>query len=148
MADTDEVYVWQAGRQLRLFSYVALAVVLILLVRVVIAYGLMASIGVILVLGAAFQVWWMILRPRLVAGPDGVRVVLGRQPVEIPWREIRRVEAGPNGITIHFGQGQQVVSRFPQRKGADTEADQVADYLARRAAWARKPAGALPRYVP
>jgi len=156
MSEDTEMYVWQAPRSLRRFSYVALAVVLALALRVLFLYGTLAAIGVVLVLAAASQVWWMVLRPRLAAGPDGVDIVLTREPVHLDWTEIRSVEAGPDGLTITCTGGREVTSRFPQRAKArpgvsveESEADRVAAFLAQRAAWARRPSGSQPpRYEP
>jgi hypothetical protein len=155
MSEGDEVYVWQAPRPLRLFSYIALAVVLLLALRVVVAFGYLAIIGVVLVLGAASQVWWMILRPRLQAGPDGVDVVVRREPDHVDWADIRRVEPGPDGLKIFCTGGREVVSRFPQQtrpkpgEPPESEADRVAAFLAQRAAWTRRPGdGPPPRYQP
>jgi hypothetical protein len=154
MSETDEVMVWQAARPLRLFSYVAIAVVLVLSIRVLISFGYLATIGVVLVLGATSQVWWMILRPRLMAGPNGVDIVLHRQPDHVDWRDIRRAEAGRDGIKIYCSNGREVTSRFPTQSkpvvaGEETEADRVAAYLGQRAAWERRPSGTEPpRYQP
>jgi hypothetical protein len=155
MSEGDQVYVWQAPRPLRRFSYIALAVVLLLALRVVVAFGYLATIGVVLVLAAASQVWWMILRPRLQAGPEGVDVVVRREPDHLDWADIRRVEPGPDGLKIICTGGREVVSRFPQqtkpKPGApaqESEADRVAAFLAQRAAWARRPGGTPPpRYL-
>jgi hypothetical protein len=153
MSQTDEVNVWQAARSLRLFACVAIAVVLLLSIRVLISFGYLATIGVVLVLAAASQVWWMILRPRLVAGPDGVDIVQTRAPIHVDWRDIRRAEAGPDGIRIYCSNGREVTSRFPHQTkpdvaGQDTEADRVATYLGQRAAWERRPSGDRPKYQP
>ena len=154
MSETDEVLVWQAARPLRLFSYAAIVVLLLLAIRVVISFGYLATIGVVLVLAATSQVWWMILRPRMVAGPSGVDIVLHREPVHVDWRDIRRAEAGPEGIKIYCANGREVTSRFPTQTksagaGQETEADRVAAYLGQRAAWERRPGGGQPpRYVP
>lgn len=152
MSRTDEVNVWQAAKQLRLFSYAAIALVLVLLLRVVISFGYLATIGVVLVLGAVSQVWWMVLRPRLIAGPDGVDIVQTREPVHVDWRDIRRAEASKDGIRIYCSNGREVSARFPQQaKNAvpgEDEADLVAAYLGQRAAWERRPSGDQPRYLP
>jgi hypothetical protein len=154
MSNADQVMVWQAARSLRLFSYGAIVVVLALAVRVVISFGYLATIGVVLVLAAISQVWWMILRPRMVAGPGGVDIVLHREPVHVDWRDIRGAEAGPEGIKIYCSNGREVTSRFPSKSksavaGQETEADRVASYLGQRAAWERRPSGDRPpHYVP
>lgn len=154
MSDPDSTAVWQAGRSLRRFSYLAIVVLVLLAARVVVAFGWLATIGVLLVLAAAFQVWWMVLRPHLTAGPDGVEVVAGRDPVRLPWSDIRRAEAGPQGLRIVCTDGREVISKFPQQTkastpGEQTEADRCAAYLAQRAAWARRADGTPPpRYQP
>lgn len=152
MAHAEPVTVWQADRRYRIGAYIVIAVLLVLSARVLIAYGYLALIGVALVLAAIGQTWWSLLRPKLTAGPDGVVVVNGRTPLYLPWQEIRRVEAGKEGLTIICAGGRSVVSRFPQQRPAPaqqlTEADAAAAYLAQRAAWERKPSGAAPVYQP
>jgi len=152
MSDADAVTVWRADRRYRIGAYIVIAVLLVLSARVLIAYGYLALIGVVLVLAAVGQTWWNLLRPKLTAGPEGVVVVNGRAPVHLPWQEIRRVEAGREGLTIICAGGRSVVSRFPQQRPAPaeqrTEADAAAAYLAQRAAWERKPSGPAPVYKP
>ena len=78
MSELEAVTVWRADRRYRLAAIVVIVVLLVLSVRVVLAYGYLAFLGVGLVLAVIFQTWWMLLRPRLSAGPDGVEVVSGR----------------------------------------------------------------------
>jgi hypothetical protein len=148
----ETVTVWRADRKLRWAAGAASVVLLLLSVRVLVAYGLIALLGVGLVLAAVFQTYWMLIRPRLTAGPDGVTVVAGRDVVRLPWAQIRRCEPGTDGLTIICADGRRVLSRFPQQRQAasdsPTEADLTAAYLAQRAAWERKPKGAAPRYEP
>jgi hypothetical protein len=152
MSDADAVTVWKADRRYRIAAYVAIAVLLALSARVLIVYGYLALIGVALVFAAIGQTWWRMLRPKLTAGPNGVVVVNGRAPVHLPWQEIRRVEVGPEGLTIICAGGRSVVSRVPRQQSAPseqrTEADAAAAYLAQRAAWERKPSGPAPVYQP
>ena len=72
--------------------------------------------------------------------------------MRLPWKEIRRVEPGPDGLTIICAGGREVLSRVPQQRktaaAEPTEADLTAAYLAQRAAWARKPSGPAPTYTP
>ncbi len=152
MSEVEAVTVWRADRRYRLAAIVVIVVLLVLSVRVVLAYGYLAFLGVGLVLAGIFQTWWMLLRPRLSAGPDGVEVVSGRGLVRLPWKEIRRCEPGPDGVKIVCAGGREVLSRVPQQRktaaAEPTEADLTAAYLAQRAAWARKPSGPAPTYTP
>jgi hypothetical protein len=142
----ENVTVWRASEPLRIFSSVAVGVLVILAVVVGVSYGYVATIGIVLVLAAAFQVWWIVLRPRLSVGPDGVEVVaMSREPVRLGWRDIRRCEVVADGLKIVGANGREVISRFPARR---SEAERVAAYLGQRAAWARRPSGTPPRYVP
>ncbi len=152
MSEVETVTVWRADRRYRLAAAAVIVVLLLFSARVLVVYGYLALIGVGLVLAVIFQTWWMLLRPRLSAGPDGVEVVSGRSVVRLPWKEIRRCEPGSEGLTIVCAGGREVLSRVPQqRKSAaaePTEADLTAAYLAQRAAWARKPSGPAPTYIP
>ena len=144
---------WRVNNRLRYFTYVALTLLTVLTVRIVISYGVLAVIAVLLVVGAASQVWWMVLRPRMTAGPDGVHIVLKRDPVHLPWKEIRGAEAIRDGIKIVASHGREVLSRYPQpERGAakgTRGADRVASFIAQRAAWERRPTGGpAPRYEP
>src|SRR5687768_10923615 len=118
---------WRVTNRLRFFTYVALTLLTVLTARIVVSYGVLALISVLLVIGAASQVWWMVLRPRMTAGPDGIKIVASN--------------------------GREVLSRYPQpergaAKGA-SEADKVASFIAQRAAWERRPTGGpAPRYTP
>jgi len=106
---------------------------------------------VALVLAVVARTWWVLLRPKLTAGPDGVQVVHGRIPVHLPWPEIRRCEPTPEGLKIIAKGGREVLARYPQQRvpaaTEPTEADAAAAYLAQRAAWARRPTGPMPVYV-
>jgi len=152
MSEVEAVTVWRADRRYRLAAAAVVAVLLLLSVRVLLAYGYLALLGVGLVLAVIFQTWWMLLRPKLSAGPDGVEVVSGRGVVRLPWKEIRRCEPGPDGLKIVLAGGREVLSRVPQQRkiaaAQPTEADLTAAYLAQRAAWARKPTGSVPTYTP
>lgn len=149
---TEAITVWRASTPVRIFCYVAIALLVLFSARILIQFGSVALIGVALVLGACVAAWWQVLRPRMTAGPDGIEVVHGRQVVRLPWRDVRRCEPRIDGLHIVGPDGLEVTSRYPaQRKAAadePTEADLTAAYLAQRAAWARKPTGDPPRYVP
>jgi hypothetical protein len=152
MSQVETVTVWRADRRYRLAAAAVIAVLLLLSVRVLVTYGYLALLGVGLVLAVIFQTWWMLLRPKLSAGPTGVEVVSGRAVVRLPWKEIRRCEPGPDGLKIVCSGGREVLSRVPQQRKTTatepTEADLTAAYLAQRAAWARRPSGPAPIYAP
>src|SRR5262245_48835614 len=116
VADETTVTVWRAERRLRWAAGAAGGVLLLPSVRGLVAYGLIAVLGVGLVGAAVFQTYWMLIRPRLTAGPDGVTVVSGREVVRLPWQEIRRCEPGADGLTIICADGRRVLSRFPQQR--------------------------------
>jgi hypothetical protein len=156
-SEVEETTVWRAPRGLRIFAAVVLVVFALLTVRVAIAWGFLATVGIILVVGVMAQVWWQLLRPKLTAGPDGVDVVSDRHPVHLDWSQVLRAEPGPKGLTIICADGRAIQSRVPHATkptatkptAAETargELESAADYLTRRAAWARKSAGPRPRY--
>jgi hypothetical protein len=130
----------------------AICVALMMLsVVVLVAYRWYALLGVVLVLAAVARTYWVLLRPSLTAGPDGVRIVWERSPVRLSWREIRRVEPTIEGLKITCSGGREVLARYPckpVRATEPTEADVTATYLAQRAAWDRKPTGPEPVYTP
>lgn len=142
---TEATYVWRADRRYRIAAAVAIAVLLALSLRILTIYGYLAIIGVALVAALAARVWWVLLRPKLTAGPSGVQVVHGLAAVHVPWPEIRRCEPTPEGLKIFIRNGGVVRARYPQQP---TEADAAAAYLVQRAAWARRPTGPMPVYVP
>jgi hypothetical protein len=149
----ESVTVWRAAPRLQLAAYAGAVVLAVLAWRLVATFGFAATIAVLFAVGVCFFLYWGVLRPKLVAGPDGIVVVLSRTPVTIAWRDVRRCEAGPTGLTIRVTGGTEVQSRWPQRdRGAAaedvTEADRVAAYLVRRADWARKPSGPRPTWEP
>jgi hypothetical protein len=168
---TEETFTWRAPRGLRIFAVGVLVVFAVLVTQVAAIWGYLATIGIILVLGVMFQVYWQLLRPKLTAGPDGVYVVSERTPVRLAWTDIRRVEAGTKGLTIICADGRAIVSRVPHAerpskaaqpskaaepgkaaqpdtgKAVPTEQERTADYLTRRAAWARKSTGPKPQYA-
>jgi hypothetical protein len=151
-SEAGDTVTWRVSSRLRYLTYVALTLLTVLTVRIVISYGLIALIAVLLVLGAAGQVWWMVLRPRMTAAPDGVHIVLTREPVHLAWREIRSAEVVRDGVKITASNGREILSRYPQpergsAKGA-SEADRVASFIAQRAAWERRPTRTpAPRYT-
>jgi hypothetical protein len=145
----QETIVWRADPRYRFAATAVIVVLLLLSVRVLVSWGYLALIGVLLVLGVCVQTYWVLLRPRLTAGPDGVVVVAGRTPEQLAWKDIRRAQPGRTGFTIATTDGREVVSRFPVKHAPsdkDTEADAVAAYLVARAAWERKPTGDAPTY--
>ena len=148
---TERAYVWRADGRYRVAIGAVLVLLLALSAVLLVQYGYLAIIGVTLGLALVARTWWVLLRPSLTAGPDGVRVVHDWAPVHLAWTEIRRCEATPQGVKIIGKDGREVVARYPQRPAVPaaefTEADAVADYLARRATWARKPTGPRPVYV-
>jgi hypothetical protein len=82
-----------------------------------VAYGLIALLGVGLVLAAVFQTYWMLLRPRLTAGPDGVTVVAGRDVVRLPVDADPAVRARDRTASRSSAPtGGAVLSRFPQQR--------------------------------
>jgi hypothetical protein len=148
---TESTYLWRADRRYRIGAAVAVVVLLALSLRILIAYGILAVIGVALVVALAGRIWWVLLRPKLTAGPQGVQVVEGLAAVHVPWPDIRRCEPTPEGLRIFTRNGGVVLARYPQRRPGmtgTTEADATAAYLVQRAAWARRPTGPMPVYVP
>lgn len=150
---TEQVTVFQAAPAMRIAVYVGSVVLAVLAWRLVSIFGFTATISVLFAVGVVASLYWSVLRPKLVAGPDGVLVVSGRQPVTVAWRDIRRCEAGSTGLTIGLTGGSEVTSRWPQRDrgakpGEKTAADLAAAYLVRRAEWARKPKGPVPVWEP
>jgi len=148
---TEQTYVWQAPRPMRLAVGGVCVALLLMSAYVLTVYGYLAIIGVGLVAALVGYTWWVVLRPRLTAGPDGVRIVSARTPVEVAWKDIRSCDATPQGLKIMLSGGREVLARYPQQparpvKGT-TEAEATAVYLAQRAAWARKPSGPPPQYV-
>ena len=148
---TEPTYVWRADRRYRIGAGVAIVVLLGLSLQVLRAYGYLAIIGVALVVALSARVYWVLLRPKLTAGPGGVQVVDGLAPVHVPWPEIRRCEPTPEGLKIFTRNAGVVRARYPQQPAkvaGPTEADATAAYLVQRAAWARRPTGPMPVYVP
>lgn len=147
----EQSYVWQAPRPMRLAVAGVCVALLLMSAYVLIVYGYLAVIGVGLVVALVTWTWWVVLRPRLSAGPEGVRVVSARTPVQVAWTEIRSCDATPQGLKIMLSGGREVLARYPQQPArpvpGTTEAEATAVYLAQRAAWARKPSGPPPRYV-
>jgi hypothetical protein len=145
------VTVFRASPGRRAVTAVGVVLLVLLALRVVLAYGWLATIGVVLVLLIIGQLWWQVLRPRLTADTDGVEVVAGRRPERFAWTDIQRTEVGPQGTLLVLRGGREVRSRFPygvRSTGSPTDADRAAEFLAARAAWARKKNGPPPVYVP
>jgi hypothetical protein len=149
---TEQTYVWRAQRGHRIAAGAIMVLLLLLCVQVLINYGYLAIIGAALIVALVARTWWVLLRPKLTAGPDGVQVIHRRTPAHLDWTEIRRCEPTPSGLKITVRNGLEVVARYPQQPAGPatelTEADATAAYLAQRAAWARRPTGPLPVYVP
>ena len=152
MSEVETVTVWRADRRYRWAAIAVIVVLLLLSARLLVSYGYLALLGVALVLAVIVQTWWTLLRPRLSAGAEGVEVVSGRGVVRLSWSEIRRCEPGPEGVKIFCTNGREVLARYPQQRtvaaNQPSEADLTAAYLAQRAAWARKPSGPVPSYIP
>jgi hypothetical protein len=152
VSDPEAVLVWRAADKLRILSYGAILLLLLFATKVALSFGPLATIGILLVLAASFQVWWSTLRPRLTAGPQGVVMVEGREPVRLAWRDIRRCEVGPRGLKILCTDGRELTPRFPAAPrgvpvaAPDSEVARAAAYLTNRAAWSRKTSGPRPRY--
>ncbi len=145
-------YVWRAARNYRIAGGVVSAALVVLSLIIVFVYRWYAVIGVVLVMAAVVRTYWVLLRPSMTADPDGVQIVWERTPVRLTWKEIRRVEPTVEGLKITCSGGREVLARYPQQPAGrvkePTEADVTAAYLAQRAAWARKPTGPEPTYLP
>jgi hypothetical protein len=150
---TETVTVWRAEARYRYGGWAAVSALVLLSALVLSRFGLLAVIGVALVLAACARTWWVLLRPRMTAGPSGVEIISGWAPVHLKWQEIRGVEPVREGLKITYGKNREVMARYPQQpvlapgsRVQPTEADVTAAYLTERAAWARKPKGAAPTY--
>jgi hypothetical protein len=150
----EGVTVWRADARYRLGGWIVVGLLLLLSLLVLARYGWLAIIGVGLVLAACARTWWVLLRPTLTAGPDGVKIISGWAPVHLPWQEIRGCEPAAEGLKITYGKGRVVMARYPQQppvrpgSAGRTEAEAAAAYLTERAAWARAPKGPMPTYTP
>jgi hypothetical protein len=148
-----DITTWRAPRQTQAFAMAAIVALGVVVALVMTRYGITASLlGGLLVLAAIGQVWWMILRPRLTAGPDGVVIVAARTPVRLAWKEIRGVQASTDGLKITVANGREESATYPrlgrgEAKGTG-EAERVAAFLMQRAAYARRPTpGPPPTYT-
>ena len=155
MAQSDDVTVFQAPVNSRIGAIVGIVVLLLLVTKVVFSAGWYATLGVVLVGGIIFNLWWIILRPRLIAGRDGIDVVSTWRPVRIAWKDVQRCEVGPKGTLIVSRGGQETTSKFPSgdrstsSTDTPTEADRAAVFLAACAAWGRRPSTEpMPVYEP
>ncbi len=120
--DAADVTVFRAPPNRRIVALVGIAVLLALLaVRVVLAYGWLASIAVVLAVLIAGQLWWQVLRPRLTADADGVEVVSGRRPERVGWADIQRTEVGPKGTLVVARGGREIFSKYPFGTGRPAE---------------------------
>ena len=151
-AQARTVTVWRAPRNYRIGTIYASVLLVALSVYVLVMYQYLAVLGVALVLGAVGRIWWMVVRPRMVAGPEGVDVLWTRTPEHIDWKDIRGVEPTQEGLKIACSGGRTVLARYPQKPAGrltePTEAEVTAAFLAQRAAWQRKPSGPEPVYTP
>ncbi|GAA1794098.1 hypothetical protein GCM10009682_14900 [Luedemannella flava] len=147
----EETIVWRVQRGMRIFAIGAIVVFALLIMQVAMVWGYYATIGILLVLGVLFQVYWQLLRPKLTATEAGVDVVSDWKPVHLEWADIRRVEIGDKGLTLIRADGSAVHSKVPHAAKPNpdkspTEQALAADYLTRRANWARKGTGIKPTY--
>ena len=110
-AQARTVTVWQAPRNYR-FGTIYVSVLLVALsAYLLVMYQYYALLGVALVLGAVGRVWWMVVRPRMVAGPDGVDVWASTQypegaraiAAEAAGVGVERVRVHPQWIGGGFG---------------------------------------------
>jgi hypothetical protein len=134
---------FQAPRNTRIGAVIGIVVLALIVARVVYSAGWYATIGVLLVLGIIFNLWWIILRPKLVVGREGIEVVSGWQPATVAWKDVQRCEVSPKGTLLVLRGGQEVVSKFPaggRAKDSDppSEADRAAAYLAACVAWGKR----------
>jgi hypothetical protein len=146
-----EPTVFRASPGRRAIAVVGMVVLVLLALRVVLAYGWLATIGVVLVVLIIGQLWWLVLRPRLTADEDGVEVVAGGRRERIAWTDIQRTEVSPQGTLLVLRGGREVRSRFPygvRSTSSPTDADRAAAFLAARTAWAKRKDGPPPVYVP
>src|SRR5262245_44389027 len=154
MAEADDATVFRAPSGRRTLAIVGMLVLALLAVRVVLAYGWLASIAVVFAVLIGGQLWWQVLRPRLTADADGIEVVSRRQPERVGWADIQRTEVSPKGTLVVVRGGREIFSKYPcgvrssSSTQADTEADRAAAFLAARAAWGKRRTGPLPAYVP
>ena len=155
MTVRDDVTVFRAPRSSRIAAYVGIAVLAVLVTRVTVSFGWYATIGVLIAVGIMAQVWWSLLRPRLVASPSGIDIVSARKPVHIAWKDVQRCEVSPKGTLIVSRGGTETESKFPAGSRSknpsdqETEADRAASFLAMCAAWGRRSAGdPMPVYQP
>jgi hypothetical protein len=139
---------------MRLIAIVGIVVLAVLATRVLLNYGWYAAMGAVLVVGIMANLWWALLRPKLVVGTTGLEIVSAWKPAHIPWKDVQRVEVGSKGTLVVSKGGQETHSRYPagpRSKSAtepDTEADRAAVFLAACAAWGRRGVGPMPTYVP
>jgi hypothetical protein len=154
MTEGPDATVFRASPGRRAVALVGTLVLALLALRVVLAYGWLATIGVVLVLLVIGQLWWQVLRPRLTADAEGIEIVAGRHSERIAWTDIQRTEVGPRGTLVVVRGGREVRSRYPYgaRSTSSTEpptdADRAASFLAARTAWAKRKDGPPPVYVP
>ncbi|MFI7431737.1 PH domain-containing protein [Micromonospora sp. NPDC049836] len=144
--DVHEERVWRLGVAVRVFAGLLLGVIAIG-VMVFVAYQALApdgELGLALALVVpygmlAFLLWRQTFHPRLSAGPEGLVLRGPWRTVRVPWSAVVRCDAGYYGIAITCADGGRVLAPAPQKSnlsrwlGRRTRADDVADYLERRA---------------
>ena len=147
-ADGRLVQVWRAPTSLWIAAVVTIAGQAVLCVWIDLQFGhgdlLVAFIAPTAYLLLDTKLWFQIIVPRTVAGPDGVTIRSGRGTTHLAWTEIGRCEAGYWGIAITCLNGRTALARMPQKSniagwaGRSTEADKVAAYLELRAKYYRE----------
>ncbi|MET7747138.1 PH domain-containing protein [Micromonospora sp. NPDC005367] len=144
--DLDEVRVWRLGVALRIFAGLLFGVVTAGVVAFL-AYQAAAPDGDLRSALVApvpfgllgFLLWRQTFHPRLSAGPEGLVLRSQWRTTRVPWSAVVRCDAGYYGIAITCTDGSRVMAPAPQKSnlsrwlGRQTGADDVADYLERRA---------------
>lgn len=152
MVEASDVTVFRAPPGRRALAVVGMLVLVLLALRLVLAYGWLASIAAVFAVLIGGQLWWQVLRPRLTADADGIEVVSGRRPERVGWADIQRTEVSPQGTLVVTRGGREVHSKYPYGVRSpgpgDTEADRAAAFLAARSAWGKRRTGPMPVYVP
>jgi hypothetical protein len=140
-----------APRAARQGAVVGAIVMIVLIAKVLTAWGFKATIAGLFGAGVIFLLYYQVLRPRLVVRAEGIEVINGWRPVKIPWRDVQRIEVGPKGTLVVSRGGTETLSRFPAGtpSAADSEADRAAKFLAACMTWGRRGGeGPMPMYEP
>ncbi|WP_422744625.1 PH domain-containing protein [Micromonospora sp. WMMD754] len=144
--DMNEVRVWRLGRITRVFAGLLLGVMTIVAVAVF-AYqastpdgDLRPALAIAVPYGLlGFLVWRQIFHPRLSVDAEGLILRGPWRTTRVPWPAVVRCDPGYFGIAITCADGSWVMAPAPQKSnlsrwlGRGTRADDVADYLERRA---------------